>query len=41
MQRIHEVEKRNIRKAMGTVTHPIQFSNVKDVIETVNKKSVV
>ena len=37
---MQQVEKRNIRKAMGTVTLPIQFSNVKDVIKTVIQKLV-
>ena len=37
---MRQVEKRNIRKAMGTVALPIQFSIVKDVIKTVIQKSV-
>ena len=35
---MQQVEKRNIRKAMGTVTLPKQFSNLKDVIKTVIQK---
>ena len=38
---MRQVEKRNIRKAMGTVTLPNTFfSNVKDVIKTAIQKSV-